>query len=193
MNGVVAGIFSAGWAHEDAHRQHRDHADLHVRTEIIARAHQHPHRQDRGDRRIDRQDDRQLSSRRKAASPARPTRRTACRGTRPSSTSVTPISDASPTRPGRILYIQRPVIRAAGIVTTIVNMPQALSLRALTTTIATPASVAMMMNSVASVVVDAGDRAQEVAGRSSAATGRPAAPRPAGRRSHAPRRPDTRR
>ena len=38
------------------------------------------------------------------------------------------------------------------MVTTIVNMPQALSFRALTTTIATPARVATMMKSVAMVV-----------------------------------------
>ena len=60
--------------------------------------------------------------------------------------------EASPTRPGRILYIQNPVTSAAGMVTTIVNMPQALSFRALTTTIATPARVATMMKSVAIVV-----------------------------------------
>ena len=30
MNGVVAGIFSAGWATKMPHRQHDDHADLHV-------------------------------------------------------------------------------------------------------------------------------------------------------------------
>ena len=63
-----------------------------------------------------------------------------------------PMIEASPTRPGRILYIQNPVTSAAGMVATIVNMPQALSSRVLTTTIATPASVATTMKSVAIVV-----------------------------------------
>ena len=49
------------------------------------------------------------------------------------------MSEASPTRPGRILFIHSPVIKAAGMVTTIVNMPQELSLKAITTTLATPA------------------------------------------------------
>ena len=74
------------------------------------------------------------------------------------------MSEASPMRPGRILYIQKPVSSAAGIVTTIVNMPQELSLRALTTTIATPASVAMTMNSVARVVVTPATGPMQVAG-----------------------------
>ena len=39
------------------------------------------------------------------------------------------------------------------MVTTIVNTPQGLSLSALTTTIATPASVATTMNSVATVAI----------------------------------------
>ena len=38
------------------------------------------------------------------------------------------------------------------MVTTIVNMPQELSLKAITTTLATPASVTITMNSVATVV-----------------------------------------
>ena len=66
---------------------------------------------------------------------------------------LTPINDASPTRPLRITFIHRPVTSAAGTVTMIVNMPQELSLRAMTTTFATPASVTMIMKSVATVVV----------------------------------------
>ena len=66
---------------------------------------------------------------------------------------LTPISVASPTRPLRITFIHSPVTSAAGIVTTIVNMPQELSLKAMTTTFATPARVTMMMKSVARVVV----------------------------------------
>ena len=66
---------------------------------------------------------------------------------------LTPIADASAMRPGRILYIHKPVISAAGIVTRIVNMPQELSASAFTTTIPTLASVQMMMNSVAMLVV----------------------------------------
>ncbi len=71
----------------------------------------------------------------------------------PSITIVTPITDASVILPGRSLYIQKPVTRAAGIVTMIVNMPHALSLKALTTTIATLARMATMMNNVAIDVV----------------------------------------
>ena len=41
---------------------------------------------------------------------------------------LTPINDASPIAPGRILFIHKPGHKAAGIVTTIVNMPQGLSL-----------------------------------------------------------------
>ena len=44
---------------------------------------------------------------------------------------LTPISVASPTRPLRITFIHNPVISAAGMVTTIVNMPQELSLKAI--------------------------------------------------------------
>ena len=65
---------------------------------------------------------------------------------------VTPISDASPIRPGRILFIQKPVKRAAGIVTTTVNIPQALSFRSFTTTLAVAAKVARMISSVATVM-----------------------------------------
>src|SRR2546425_9329887 len=71
----------------------------------------------------------------------------------PARTMDTPMTDASATRPGRILYIHRPVSRAAGIVTRIVNIPQALSLRAFTTTMATLDSVQTMMNSVTMEVV----------------------------------------
>ena len=59
MKGVAAGIFNSGMGHENAHRQHHDHPDLHVRAEVAPRAEQHPDRQDGGDRRVDRQDDRQ--------------------------------------------------------------------------------------------------------------------------------------
>ena len=48
----------------------------------------------------------------------------------PRSTMLTPISVASPMRPLRITFIHSPVISAAGMVTTIVNMPQELSLKA---------------------------------------------------------------
>ena len=68
-------------------------------------------------------------------------------------TIVTPMTEASPTLPGRILYIHAPVSSAAGIVTRIVNMPHELWLSALTTTIATLASTATTMNSVAIAVV----------------------------------------
>jgi hypothetical protein len=61
--------------------------------------------------------------------------------------------EASPTLPGRILYIHAPVNSAAGIVARIVNMPQELSLSAFTTTIATLASTATTINSVVSAVV----------------------------------------
>ena len=71
----------------------------------------------------------------------------------PSMTIVTPTADASPTFPGRILYIHKPVISAAGIVTRIVNTPHELSASAFTTTIATLAKVQTMMNKVANVVV----------------------------------------
>ena len=64
-----------------------------------------------------------------------------------------PISDASPMWPGRILYIHAPVINAAGIVAKIVNNPQGLSPSALTTTMPTPDSVAITINSVATVAV----------------------------------------
>ena len=60
---------------------------------------------------------------------------------------------ASATLPGRILYIQRPVSSAAGIVRRIVNIPHEDSARALTTTIATLAIVHTMMNMVATLVV----------------------------------------
>src|ERR1041384_8153999 len=66
---------------------------------------------------------------------------------------TTPITDASATLPGRILYFHSPVNSAAGIVTTIVNMPHALSLNALTTTMPTLASVMTIMKSVATDVV----------------------------------------
>src|ERR1041385_5841645 len=66
---------------------------------------------------------------------------------------TTPMTDASAILPGRILYIHRPVSRAAGMVTMMVNMPQALSERALTTTMATLAKVQTMMNRVAMEVV----------------------------------------
>ena len=49
------------------------------------------------------------------------------------------------------------------MVTTIVNMPQGLSLRALTTTIATPARVAMTMKSVATAWSCPADRPEQVA------------------------------
>src|ERR1039457_543277 len=71
----------------------------------------------------------------------------------PSMTMVTPMTDASAILPGRTLYIQKPVTSAAGIVTTMVNIPQALSLSALTTTMPMLARIVMMMNSVATDVV----------------------------------------
>ncbi len=68
-------------------------------------------------------------------------------------TIVTPITDASAILPGRSLYIQNPVMSAAGIVTTMVNIPHALSLKALTTTMPILARMVMMMKSVAMDVV----------------------------------------
>ena len=79
----------------------------------------------------------------------------------PAITMATPMTDASPTRPGRTLYIQNPVRRAAGIVTTMVNIPQALSLRAFTTTMLTLARMAMTMKSVATEVVKPDTRPME--------------------------------
>ncbi len=73
--------------------------------------------------------------------------------TTPKSTRLTPINEASPTRPGRSLFIHKPVIRAAGMVTTMANTPQGLSLRALTTAMPDPAKVAMTTNSVATRVI----------------------------------------
>ena len=66
---------------------------------------------------------------------------------------VTPTADASATFPGRMRYIHKPVSSAAGTVTTIVNIPHALSASALTTTLPTLASVATTMKSVAMEVV----------------------------------------
>ncbi len=74
--------------------------------------------------------------------------------TTPISTMATPIAVASPTFPGRMRYIQVPVISAAMIVATMVNMPQELSLNAFTTTMATLARVTMTMKSVASEAVN---------------------------------------
>src|SRR5438552_11923412 len=71
----------------------------------------------------------------------------------PSNTIVTPITEASATLPGRILYIQSPVKSAAGIVAMMVNIPHALSLSAFTTTMPTLANVITMMNNVAIDVV----------------------------------------
>src|SRR5229473_2616184 len=62
------------------------------------------------------------------------------------------------TLPGRILYIHNPVNNAAGIVTMIVNIPQELSLSALTTTIPTLAKVTTMINSVATELVSPDSR-----------------------------------
>src|SRR5262245_42793720 len=71
----------------------------------------------------------------------------------PAITIATPMADASATLPGRILYIHNPVSNAAGTVTTMVNIPHALSFSAFTTTMPTLASVMTMMNSVATEVV----------------------------------------
>ena len=77
---------------------------------------------------------------------------------------ATPKTDASPTLPGRILYIHAPVSRAAGIVTRIVNMLHELSLSTFTTTIATLASTAITMNSAATAVVVPATGPMSVAG-----------------------------
>src|ERR1043166_9412558 len=80
---------------------------------------------------------------------ARPEPANGCPRNTPSITTVTPITEASATLPGRSLYIQKPVTSAAGIVTTIVNIPHALSDSALTTTIPMLARIVIMMNMVA--------------------------------------------
>ena len=77
---------------------------------------------------------------------------------------LTPISVASPTRPLRITFIHSPVTSAAGMVTTIVNMPQELSLRAIDHDLGHSGQGDDDDEERGQGGRDAGDRSQQVAG-----------------------------
>src|SRR5438874_4781724 len=68
------------------------------------------------------------------------------------SSRMTPIADASPTRPGRSTRMYSPISSAIGMVQAMVNSPQGLAVSALTTT---SASTARMMIMIASTPTSA--------------------------------------
>ena len=76
---------------------------------------------------------------------------THCPPTSPHISSTTPITDASTTLPGRMLFIHQPISRAIGMVVAIVNSPHGLSRSALTTTSASTASRMIMIARIATI------------------------------------------